>query len=212
MKSPVSYLAAPLLLLSLAGCQDNAPRNMSVTPQNPSTAMITAPAEKPRATAPQPIVLDGLLHFSDTAQCDLNGAGGALVEGLLKINGKDPISLGEVIAPAEFRAAFGQPALETVRHPDMAADEEPTIKAKLPVQARWFGLPLIRIESAAANFSDSWAYGFLFDAPFEKVRSTLNRRGFAFDAEGKQPQSKAEASPFVQLTREGTRTTLDCWF
>ncbi|MFZ5706575.1 MAG: hypothetical protein ACOY5R_15100 [Pseudomonadota bacterium] len=208
MRIFVSNMTASLLLLSAAGCNDSP----SPPLQNASAATNTAPAESLRPTAPQPIVLDGLLHFSDTAQCDLDGAGGTLVDGLLKINGKDPISLGEVVAPAQYRAAFGQPTLETVRHPDMAADEEPTIKAKLPVQASWFGLPLIRIDSAAANFSDAWAYSFLFDAPFETVRSTLNGQGFAFDAEGRQPQSKAEASPFVQLTREGTRTTLDCWF
>jgi hypothetical protein len=208
MRHLASHLAISLLLLSAAGCKDSTPP----PPLNASASTNTVPAEQARPAAPQPIVLDGLLRFADPAQCDLGGAGGALVDGLLKINGKDPIALGGVIAPAKFRSAFGQPTLEEVRQPDMAADEEPTIRAKLPVQANWFGLPLIRIDSAAANFSDAWSYAFLFDAPFETVRSTLNRNGFAFDADGKQPQSKAEASPFVQLTRDGQRTTLDCWF
>lgn len=199
---------AAIAILSIASCNDGAPPP-SPRPQKTSEA---ANKIKPRADKHPPVSLDRLISFSDPSLCELNEGASRLMQGLHKLNGEQPISLGKVVVAPEYLSAFGTPTLHELRDSQMEAGEEPVIEVRVPVHARWHDLRIIGIESQATNFSDAWAYSFIFDQPFEEVRSVLNAAGFVFSKGGKQPPGNSETAPVVQLTRRANGTSLDCWF
>ncbi|ATE63802.1 hypothetical protein COO09_20350 [Rhizorhabdus dicambivorans] len=158
------------------------------------------------------ITLDELIVFTDPSLCYLNKEGERLMDGLHSYGDGQPITLGKVVAAERYLSAFGSPTLHELRAPEMEEENESVMEARLPVKARWRGLTMVGIESQRTNFSDAWAYSFRFSEPFEHVRSTLNRAGFAFSADGKQAPGNSETAPTVELIRQKDQTSLDCWF
>lgn len=200
--------------LTLMGCQ-RAPDGKAASPvTNDRKQLATSSTQEAQKPPQQPhlIALDQLITFNDPSLCYLDDSGERLLDGLHKYGDGQPITLGKVVAPEPYLSAFGSPTLHELRAPEMQEGEESVMEVRLPVKASWHSLTMIGIESQRTNFSDAWAYRFIFAEPFEKVRSALNRSGFAFSSQGKQAPGNSETAPTVELTQEGKQTSLDCWF
>jgi hypothetical protein len=162
----------------------------------PTAVSIKPPAAKPSAK----IALDQLFVFENPATCELGDAGYRTISSLIELPGDGRILAGKFQTSPAFQTAFGEPRFERV-----ASDYH---RAAVPVFGPWNGLHLIRLESGFIG-NDGTHFDFVFEEPFEKVRSTLNGLGFNFDTDGSQGDPPLEGFE-AKLSAKGSTTILSC--
>lgn len=201
-------VSALFITLLIAGCgkQSPGPPSREEWPRlsNQERANTTRQAASKRTVTP--ILLDGVIGFSDGSSCEPYPATEELLSNLL-VNTSNPreLALGNLVLPERFRPAFGEARLTKEMEGDLT-----NYDVTVPVSGLWHGLKITEISSSGMPESDAGAWTYTFNEPFERVRDVLNSMGFGFDNKGNQPRDPLEDHIWASLFVDKGSTILSC--